>query len=178
MWGNVIEYSIISLIVLFTIGSALFQFDYFRKVLTRIDLFGILPNWSFFAPIPGTSDYRVMFCDYDQLDEKSDWIEIDMGFKHTRRFDFIWNPKKYFQKAIIDLIQSLILEYTNCREKELVQFSWSYLVLLQIVMSERKSKNSVLRQFAIVSTTGFKNDRKLELIFISKKHSLKIGNAI
>ncbi|PTT69019.1 MULTISPECIES: hypothetical protein [unclassified Chryseobacterium] len=178
MWGNIIEYSIISLIVLFTIGSALFQFDRFRKVLTKIDLVGILPNWSFFAPIPGTSDYRLIFCDYDQLDKKTDWIEIDMGFKHTRRFDFIWNPNKYFQKAIIDLIQNLIREYTECKQKELVQFSWSYLVLLQIVMNEKKPNISVVRQFAIVSTTGFNNERNLELIFLSKKHSINIGNAI
>lgn len=177
--GSIIEISIISIISLFTLLSCFAQFKKpFGKVVNQIDKYGILPNWSFFAPIPGTSDYRIVFCDIDILGHKSNWQEVEMGFKKKRTVDFFWNPKKYFQKGIIDLIQALLLEYADCKEKRLIQFSWSYLVLLQIVIREKREQDIRSRQFAIVSTKGFDSNKDLDLVFISFKHKLSNGDPI
>lgn len=95
-----------------------------------------------------------------------------MLFKTNRISDFVWNPSKYYQKGIIDIVQALILEHKKFGEKDLTQFSWPYLVILQVVMNEPIGGEAIKRQFLVVNSFGFDEHKKLQATFISKIHRI------
>ena len=62
------------------------------------DIFSLIPNWSFFAPRPGTSDYHLVFRDSDESGEWSRWREIPLNEKRTL-WGAIWNPQKRLTRS-------------------------------------------------------------------------------
>lgn len=59
--------------------SIVWQFQF--KSLTAIkefDFIGIFPNWTFFAPNPGTSDYHIVYRLAQNETIISEWIEIPL----------------------------------------------------------------------------------------------------
>lgn len=163
---------VVVILTIFTILSILFQFKgVLKNNLEKIDRFGFLPNWSFFAPIPGTFDYRILYRD-TFANNIGEWQEVDLLFKSKRKVDFIWNPSKYYQKCIFDSIQGLLLE-SNKTDIRLIQVNWYYLLILQIVMKEPIEKEIISRQFLISKTSGFDDNKKVKPLFISNNHSIK-----
>ena len=57
--------------------SLLFQFESrLKKWLASKDALSLLPSWSFFAPIPGTSDYRIIFRDFSEDKSLGSWKRL------------------------------------------------------------------------------------------------------
>lgn len=168
----VLDFVVLGVLSLFTISSILYQFHRpTKKIIDKYDKIGVFPNWSFFAPVPGTYDIRILYRDQNQeMSLNSNWIEIELYFKQKRRFDFFWNPRKYYQKAIIDLSQGLILKHQEYKNINLTQLSWPYITILQHVMREPKNRNVTKRQFLIAKSNGFGNHKKVKMVFLSKYH--------
>lgn len=168
-----------SIALIFFISYALMSVAYqiespLKGWLSRHDRLGLIPSWTFFAPIPGTSDYRVVFRDFCESDICSSWAEIDL-YSTRRFFRWIWHPAKHRQKCITDTIQFLMTELGRRHSDDSddgIILSWGYLQLLRLVNESPRSDESTFRQFAIVSTKGFKEPRNMNVVYISRRHRL------
>lgn len=155
--------------------SLVFQFS--SKVKSKVaehDVFGLIPSWSFFAPIPGTSDYRLVYRDYKQNETFSEWSEVSF-YKKFSLLRVVWNPQKVEIKALSDVCQIFLKEVTSDFYKAnpaLLRVTTSYIALLSKVCNEPKPYDSRERQFAILTSTGFNEKRKVIPLFVSSPHEL------
>lgn len=144
---------VISILSAFTVLSILHQFRPLQPHLRKRDKLGLLPNYSFFAPKPMTSDYRLIYKRAGGDD--AEWVEVpictDAGLSRL-----VWNPDKYVNKAFVDTCNFLIDEFHRLPEKPLIRISLHYLTLMLTVARHlgRSRQQGHAVRFAVVSTGG------------------------
>jgi hypothetical protein len=136
----------------------------------------VIPKWTFFAPSPGSVDYRIVFQDYRTEDEPVGSVrEIPL---HVRRsvIHAIWNPDKRRRKAFFDIAQQMQqmqeMQQYPLRSAGLgVQMTTPYLAILNVVMEATASSiDAKYRRFLIVYTSGFDGDVIPRPVFASNFH--------
>ena len=148
---------------------------WFRNFVAKMDLFGLLPNWTFFAPNPGVSDYfllyRVKFSDGKISEYKN------ISLRNKRIVNAIWNPYKRRQKALNDFVQELrsyINEiHSNGRDPATIKISHGYIALLHYCSAlchSINNKDSI--QFTILESFGHFETQKPKLVLNSDFHKL------
>lgn len=164
---------VVAFFIIWFLLSIIFQFNSPAKgILAKFDYLGLLPSWSFFAPIPGTSDYRLVFRDKKNNHNWSEWNEVSF-YSEFSFIRTIWNPKKVELKALSDIIQILLKELNNNLYKKnprLIMLTTPYMALLTKVNNEPCPDDSIERQFAVLSSSGFGQDRKVVPLFVSSSH--------
>jgi hypothetical protein len=135
------------------------------------DRLTIIPRWSFFAPIPGTSDYHLLVRDKLVGGTLSTWREVDVHVQPRTALAFLWNPDKRSNKALFD-ITSMLLQIASKanHQHETVCLSLPYLMLLNTVSSLPRSPFTVGRQFMLVKTDG--PGTAPDALFVSNVHEL------
>lgn len=156
--------------------SMLYQFPRLsRGRLGYIAVVGALPTWSFFAPRPGTSDYRLLYREGAARGMMCmNWDEIDVGWKATRLVRCIWNPEKIGHKALCDCVQILITSVSELSQerRHLVFVSRAYLTLLSYVISKTTPATGTFIQFAVVESNGVTEGRSINPVFLSRRHKV------
>jgi len=139
-------------------------------VLKSHDVFSLIPNWSFFAPRPGTSDYHLLFRDLISSGEAGRWQEIPLADKRTL-WGAIWNPQKRRTKTLSDVVRGLL---RLAQDKSLRDYSLTlpYLVILNYVSSIPRPETSVQTQFMILKSEGFLSNEDPQFLFLSNVHGL------
>lgn len=105
---NVNNYIITMILSIFIVLSIIVQLR--RKfplgVLLKMDPYGILPYYCFFAPLPLTSDFRIIY----RVVNKGNNTDFKEFIVYTPRnwYQCVFNPSKFYRKALIDLCISLI----------------------------------------------------------------------
>jgi hypothetical protein len=143
------------------------------KAVARLkahDIFSLIPNWSFFAPRPGTSDYHLLFRDADSAGEWSRWREIPLANRRTL-WGAIWNPQKRNTKALSDVVRGLV---RLAQDQTFKNFSLTlpYLAILNYVSSIPRSTPCVQTQFMILKSEGFFADQDPQFLFMSNMHNV------
>jgi hypothetical protein len=138
------------------------------------DLFSLIPNWSFFAPRPGTSDYHLVFRDCDWNGEWSRWKEIPLTERRRTLWGAIWNPEKRKTKTLSDVVRGLV---RLAQDKTLGDFSFTlpYLSILNYVSSLPRVAPSKQTQFMILKSEGFFSDQDPQFLFLSNMHNLAVS---
>src|SRR3954466_8083099 len=138
------------------------------KWIKDSDPFALLPAWTFFAPIPGVADYKLLYRD-KLLDGKyTKWIKIP--YRDHSIWHSILNPDKRRQKAIADCCISLLqISIKNPKDKSIL-LSFPYLFILNYIMSMPKNPLCEYRQFSIIRTFGYLSDKQPDLLFTSCLH--------
>jgi hypothetical protein len=130
----------------------------------------VIPKWTFFAPIPGGVDYRVVFQDFRAVDDPVGNVrEIPL---HVGRSTIhaIWNPTKRARKAVSDVAQVIQSDPLRTAGPH-VQTATPYLAILNVVMEpEATSVEARYRRFMIVATTGFNGEAAPVPTFVSYLH--------
>lgn len=123
----------------------------------KINTYGFIPGWTFFAPTPGTLDYRLIYRDVLEDGTTGAWEEVDWC-RPRLLLDAVWHPRRYKTKLIIDAINGLALVLAAMKkegidveqEQQGLILSTPYVILLNIVMGiPRQSPGSTARQMAI-----------------------------
>src|SRR5450631_2136047 len=71
----------------------------------RRNYFGLIPGWTFFAPVPGTTDYRFVYRDIAGNGYGA-WREV--AWCAPRRLaDLLWHPRRHRTKLVVDCISAL-----------------------------------------------------------------------
>jgi hypothetical protein len=162
---------IIIILIAWFIISALSQLNVRRIVaLKSHDVFSLIPNWSFFAPRPGTSDYHLLFRDVNSRGEPGKWQEIPLAERRSL-WGAIWNPQKRRTKTLSDVVRGLL---RLAQDKSLRDYSFTlpYLAILNYISSLPHPELSVQTQFMILKSDGFFSKQDPEFLFLSNLHGL------
>jgi hypothetical protein len=150
-----------------------FRFPWWQR-LASYDRLRLLPRWTFFAPNPGRQDLHLLYRSWENGQSRS-WQELEIAHS-GHRWRWLWNPERYPNKALSDLVQGLLVNNASLSEQDtprLVMLSGYYLSLLALVMEQPPAAPGSERQFAIVATQGFDSNRPLDLKFISERHRVE-----
>jgi hypothetical protein len=144
-----------AVLLLWLICSAVNQFSlkWFSKHVTQYDHFMLLPRWTFFAPNPGCTDYRLLYRNYDEDERPSEWCEVPV-VRRRSLLDALWNPDKRRSKGIYDLVQSLMQIRRDIDEPAVLMTSIPYVALAHFIDQLPRDENVQRRQFIIVQTHG------------------------
>jgi hypothetical protein len=141
------------------------------KALKARDMFSLIPNWSFFAPRPGTSDYHLLFRDIDSRGECGKWRELALAEARTLS-GAIWNAPKRSRKVLSDVVRGLV---RLAQDKSRKDFSLTlpYLAILNYVSALPRNDPSLkTTQFMILMSHGFFSEQDPQFVFMSNAHRL------
>lgn len=141
------------------------------RPISRFDALGLLPQWSFFAPNPGTEDIHVLMRDWHD-DNAGPWIPIDFPDRGLSRA--IWHPERFERKVLNDLTMGLRqCAAANPGTPAVVLLSAPYLLLLHWILCQpERGQRPTHRQFALVRTHGFPPKRTSNIEFLSHVHAV------
>jgi hypothetical protein len=167
---TIVEWMTISVLGVWLAASVQRQFPGTASArLDAVDLFHIIPIWTFFAPRPGESDFHLLYRDHDAAGLTSDWREIPTTFEnHPLRM--IWNPRKRVAKGVLDMTQ--VLMQIRGEPLAVTRLSIAYLALLNFVCSQHAESSARAREFVIAETHGYLPLGPLQLVFRSDVHAL------
>jgi hypothetical protein len=155
----------------------------FECTLTRriraFDYLGLVPGWTFFAPVPGMSDYHLIYRQATPDSAPGEWVEVPI-IQSRRWFHFAWNPERRKSKVLTDAVMTFALQMSDAKPREnevahavrLLPLTVPYLMLLSIIMArDRKEPASAgaHRQFAVVKRSGGP-DARMTVVFGSRYH--------
>ncbi len=140
------------------------------KALKARDIFSLIPNWSFFAPRPGTSDYHLLFRDIGADGECGKWRELSLSDARTL-WGAIWNAQKRSRKVLSDVVRGLVRLAQDKSRKDFC-LTLPYLAILNYVSSLPRNDRSVRTQFMILMSHGFLSEQDPQFVFMSNVHRL------
>lgn len=153
------------------IGSVLNQLGIPRweQLVARFDPTMVLPYWGFFAPNPGHTGNHLVYRD-GEPGSWGPWREVPIPPRPRRQW--LWNPARFEQKALLDLMNGFARTQASYRKAGALQLSLAYLALLTWVMSQPRTDSVArARQFAVVTTTGHGAARELQVVLLSNGHA-------
>ena len=133
------------------------------------DLFGMIPDWRFFAPEPSTVDYHLLYRVVRPGGSASRWAEVPES--HPRgSMSWLWNVGRRKRKALLDLCLMLAND-AGSGNSRYITVSIPYLVLLRYV-SELHHIDAEAVQFIIVEFDGRSASKSEKVFFLSTVHPL------
>ena len=139
-------------------------------VLRRLDLAGLIPNWPFFAPVPGMCDYYLLYRDERAGGGVTDWRELSLC-DDRRPWHLLWNPRKREKKALFDLTVALLRD-VRPEYLEASQLSVPYLALITYVSSLPRLSETRTTQFLVMMSDEPAGLLEPEPLFTSAFHPL------
>jgi hypothetical protein len=136
--------------------------------LRRLDVFSLIPRWTFFAPNPGVLDYHLLVRDRHVDGSLSAFREVRLGARRSL-LGALWNPDKRNQKMLSDAVHSLPILRQELSEKGM-KTTLPYIAILNRVCAGQPPPLTVARQFAIVATGGSSPITEPHVLFLSELH--------
>lgn len=166
-------------VVIIFLGSLLFlsiaiEIPKIERVINRFPTLSIfIPNWSFFAPIPGMFDYTLWYRYVSEDSKLSSWNKV-LPPKQLKKFSFLWNPHKKFYKAIFDMISELMIVHANSdlENKESLnslRLSLPYLHILNYINGKKHPIEAKQVQFMIKKSSRLFEE---DVLFQSEPHDI------
>jgi hypothetical protein len=188
MVGNVAQWIVqIAVVVVFTgwlvVSAANQRKDTRRWVsrVTNVDICGLVPIWTFFAPNPGDCDTHLLFRDRDHDGRITCWREVKLAGR--RWFFDLWSPTRRIHKAIVDVAFDLSRPedpgpdapattdgLPSVNKKRVLSFP--YLLILNYVCNLPGDFGAAQRQFAIARTPGMQGRSQPHVMLVSAFHRL------
>jgi hypothetical protein len=159
---------VLCLFGMWSVCCVLVLFPRFEKFIRRADLLALIPEWRFFAPIPGQHDFYLLFRDRLEDGTISDWQEL-ASLGRRRWWHGVWNPKKRSNKALFDVVQAFT-EYVSAGDRAL-KISIPYLTLLNHVSSVPRPVSAKFTQFLLMYSHG-KSSEEPSVFYLSDFHLL------
>jgi hypothetical protein len=154
------------------VATIIFQFPGpLTRYLAKLDLFAVLPVWTFFAPNPSTTDYHLVIRDRTCRGECTRFSEVAACQRRRRFIDSIWYPSRRFTKVLHDVVTDLVRLAPLVTAAE-VKLTSPYLTLANYVCALPATADVQARQFAIILTEGFVSPQGPVLLFTSEFHRL------
>jgi len=149
--------------------SVLVYVPRFRDIIRGRDLLSLIPEWRFFAPVPGQHDYHILYRDYYEGGEVDRWREI--GVSLNRSFwCFLWNPKRRGKKALFDAVGELATHIQQGNTSP--EMTMPYLTLLNHVSNVPRDRPAAMTQFMLMASEGTLGHADPAMMLISQCHRL------
>lgn len=141
-------------------------FPKLRNSIRQHDLFMLIPEWRFFAPMPAQGDFHLLYRDRFHDGGLTYWTEVQPQTKR-RRWNIVWNPGKRERKALFDAINEL-----TSHGPKAIEGSFAYLTLLNHVSTIPRSASPEYTQFLLMTSYGRDPEREPDVVLISGFHAL------
>jgi hypothetical protein len=141
--------------------------------LRAVDVFGLIPVWTFFAPNPGMTDYYLLYRDRLPDGSFDNWRKVELKQSENGVRLALWNPTKRRHKALSDIVSSL-LTLANRREREALIVTVPYLLILNFITSRPHSLGTNGTQFMVLEHGGFADEpERSRVLVMSGVHRLQ-----
>jgi len=150
--------------------------------IKRMNLIALIPAWTFFAPTPGTTDYRLVVRD-QRADGFTDWTEIEWCSRR-RLVDALWHPARHRTKLIVDCVTAFIRTVQEMgklgmdveHDPQSWMISVPYMALLNVAqLSATAAPGVTARQFAVIEVSPGAPAAPPRLVVCSSPHDLEPG---
>jgi len=140
----------------------------------RLGGLGLIPRWAFFAPRPAMDDTHLLYRDRLDSGTFSEWLCLTTP--HSRRwFHAVWNPKKFHNKVVDDLMSNLVNQKQQIADKDFdgraLMLTVPYIALLHFVMRVPRPETATARQFVVVHNRPYSRESDPVIGFVSEFHS-------
>jgi hypothetical protein len=137
-----------------------------------LDIFSMVPRWTFFAPNPGQSDYHLLYRDIWLNGNTSNWKEVNIGYSDNYT-TILWNPLKRKSKAIHDIFSQVIVEIkAKPDDLQRLKISLPYLMILNHVNALDHDIHTAKVQFMIMEAFGYNENKEPQIALLSDMHRL------
>jgi hypothetical protein len=142
----------------------------FPKMTSRLrqrDIFGLVPEWKFFAPIPGRGDFHFLYRDF-YPEGCTAWTEIEVGGRR-RWWNFLWHPNRRDRKAAFDAAREMY-RFMMPEHQSQLQVSVPYLSLLCYVCGQARTLIPLQTQFLLLYSEAAYADGEPQISLLSSTH--------
>ena len=150
------------------IATVLYETGPRWRVVRALFRFGIVPQWSFFAPTPGTQNLYLLYRDLDSLGEATTWRVVHRMDENRPPWSFVWNPRRRLRKALLDLILALELGREEMRPDTL-KLSTPYLLIINHLSYLPHPPGATATEFLVMVS---KPNQSPRVAFQSERHRL------
>jgi hypothetical protein len=162
------EWVLLAVLLGWFLASVLNQFKHpWIAALKPRDLFHLIPNWRFFAPIPARRDYHLEYRLMTNTARVTRWQRVTL-LPDQRNWWVIWNPRKRVRKSFNTAVRRIVRRLRSGYSAAAT--SVSYLQILHYLEHADFSAKSRRVQFRIVTCQDFAGDPRLRLVFTSSWH--------
>jgi hypothetical protein len=164
---------VITIYALWGVATIVNQFHSRRpRWLNAVNIFGLIPVWTFFAPNPGMTDYYLLYRDRLADGSLDNWRKIELKGSENGFRLALWNPTKRKQKALTDLVSSLIDFVRRCGS-DAVFVTVPYILILNFITSRSHTLGTDGTQFMVLEHSGFSDEpERSRVLVISRIHQL------
>ena len=143
----------------------------FMSRLRGQDLFHLIPNWRFFAPVPARRDYHLEYRTRSREGRVSRYERIEL-LRERDWVTTVWNPRKRLRKAFNTSVRRIVRCRLRFGETSSLRCV-AYLRLLNYLQGIATDSNGYALQFRIVSAADFADDPRPRLTFRSDWHLIE-----
>ncbi|WP_344424787.1 hypothetical protein [Amycolatopsis minnesotensis] len=139
----------------------------------KVDPIGItIPNWRFFAPLPGRHDYNVLYRDRLPDGTVTAWREEEISVPR-KMLQMVWHPRRRMEKALSDVASQLFSMVDKVEDRTIIQLLMPYLALLNFVTNQVPHRDGAVDvQFMIAQSATYDPTVEPAMMFLSEWHSL------
>lgn len=161
---------IVSILGAWFLLSIAYYYPPFGAWISRYDYLLLIPQWSFFAPIPNRADYYLFVrCSRGGDQCLSMWKEVRLANERSWAA-FAWNPDRRIRKGFFDLTSELCHMVDMPRNEILV--SLPYLHLLTVATAAVEEGPGIEVQFAVARVVPAESEADVAVLFCSEFHSV------
>jgi hypothetical protein len=164
-----VSYAAIAVVIIYVIwGAATIanQFHSWCPVwLKAVDIFGLVPTWTFFAPNPGMTDYYLLYRDRLPDGSFDNWRKVELKGSENGFRLALWNPTKRKHKALTDMVSTLI-RLAKDLEREALIATVPYILILNFITSRPHSLGTNATQFMVLEHSGFAGEPERSRVLV------------
>jgi len=135
------------------------------KWLKAVNVFALIPIWTFFAPNPGMTDYYLLYRDRLPDGSLDNWKKIELKASDNGFRVALWNPTKRKHKALTDLVSTLT-QVVKRQGSEGLVVSVPYILILNFITSRPHSLGTDGTQFMVLEHGGFSNEPERSRVLV------------
>jgi hypothetical protein len=166
--GLTVAALVVCFFVAWAVGSLAVLVSRFTPWLRNHDLIGLLPQWKFFAPIPGRGDFHLLYRDV-YAHGVTDWTEIAFA-EEGGWWTCLWNPRRRESKAVFDAARELPA-YLTPEWQESATISVPYLTFLTYVSGQARTVPPLRTQFLLMYSEAALEGGRPQVSMLSHAHA-------
>ncbi|WP_026927431.1 hypothetical protein [Granulicoccus phenolivorans] len=161
----------VAILVLFAgllMATVLYETGPRWRVVRALFRLGLVPQWSFFAPAPGTQNLYLLYRDLTVDGDVTAWRVVHRMDESRGFWTFAWNPRRRTRKALLDLILALELGREEMRP-DVLKLSTPYLLIIHHLSCLPRSPGAFATEFLVMVSNPGQPPR---VAFQSERHRL------
>jgi hypothetical protein len=133
--------------------------------LRAVNVCGLIPTWTFFAPNPGMTDYHLLYRDRLADGSFDNWRQVELKGPENGVRLALWNPTKRKHKALSDTVNALI-GLSKHRVGDALMVTVPYVLVLNFVTSRPHSLGTTATQFMVMEHSGFAHEPERSRVLV------------